>query len=172
MSTALEGVALASDVSVIRAAELFELEMSRLLGEAGIAQGELVELGRGQAVLRDILEVGASRGDQPVSDSDGVEMARRILVLAARDEQLGRLVEHCLASYPEDRLTVGKSTKVALLAALLLLVATTEVKFERGQFSVHKRSVIPVDFDLEMSRWHWRMKFDEARAEPEARGRG
>ena len=148
MNTALTAIALADDVTVIRAFEYFERQMADSLKRAGIPYDQLIGPARTNAALRDIVDLARVQGDEYVSDADAVTATRAILVAAASDPTFERFVEHCIANWPEERLAVGKSVKLGLIAASLLIVATTEVRYENGSLSVFKRAVIPSNVEI------------------------
>lgn len=148
MNKALTAIALADDVTVIRAFEFFERQVADALERAGIPHDHLIGPASTNAALRDIVDLVRVQGDEYASDADAVTATRAILVAAASDPTFESFVEHCIANWPEERLAVGKSVKLGLIAAGLLIVATTEVRYENGALTVFKRAVIPSNVEI------------------------
>ncbi len=143
MNNTILAIAQTDDVSIIRATEYFHTAASKALINEKISIQELNELLNTNNTFKYIVDLAEKDGEKELNIADSIEMARLIFITAAQDPKLAAFVEHCLKDYPDDRQSVGKTISVGLLAALLLIIATTEVEYTNGPIQIHKKSVIP-----------------------------
>lgn len=145
MHDTIKTIALSDDISVIRVAEFFYSQLTIATNNSAISKNELCALASSIDGFVDIDKVLKLHGDTYLSTANSIVMTRRLLVLAAvLDPNLANFIEHCFQNWPDDRQTVGNRISMGLLAALLLLLATTDIEFKDGSISIHKRS-IPLD---------------------------
>lgn len=145
MHDTIKTIALSDDISVIRVAEFFYSQLTIATNNSTISKNELCELASSIDGFVDIDKVLKQHGDAYLSTANSIVMTRRLLVLAAdQDPNLAKFIEHCFQNWPDDRQTVGNRICMGVIAALLLLLATTDMEFKDGSISIHKRS-IPLD---------------------------
>jgi hypothetical protein len=144
LNAAIRAIALADDVSIVRALEYFHAEVSKVLhaSTADLLQQLSALRDREQSVGALISFLGESAG-KDLSAADSVSLARWILVTAAESPSAEGFVLHCVHEWPDDRQTVGKTVAVGMIGAVWLVLATTEVAYKDGQLEVHKKPVIP-----------------------------
>jgi hypothetical protein len=143
MNKALLAIALADDVSVIRATEYLHETLSRALANSGITQAELIGLAKENEEVAAFLEFANRRAGEVVGENHSVAAARQLLVIAALDPSLERMVAQCVENWPDDRQSVGIMITVGAIAGLLLLIATLEIEYTGEHTRIHKKSMIP-----------------------------
>lgn len=144
MDTTITAIALADDITIIRAAEFFHRELSKAIRDFDINEDELLALASGLQGFDQTLNAAGRYEDKELGVADSVALVRRLLVTAAQDPHLTVFVEHCVNDWPDDRLAVGRTVSVGLTLTLFLLIATTEVKYSSNDgIEIHKRAVIP-----------------------------
>jgi hypothetical protein len=158
MNEAMKAIALADDVSIIRAAEYLHETLSNALQFSGVTQTELVGIANSSQEVRDFLDVARMRAGETLNAFESVVATRQLLVAAAQDASLAGVVAHCIANWPDDRQSVGKVLAFGTLAALLLLIATTEFEYKDGPVHIHKKTSIPTE--VKVSASILRMKFE------------
>lgn len=152
LNAATRAIALADDVSIVRALEFFHAELSKVLPAS---TDELLKQfdglpNREQSVGSLVAFLGESAG-KDLSTADSVSLARWILVTAADSQDGERFVLHCVQDWPDDRQTVGKTIAVGTIGALWLVLATTEVAYKDGHLEIHKKPVVPENIEATAS---------------------
>lgn len=153
MHDTIKTIALSDDISVIRVAEFFYNQLTMATNNSSISKNELFSLASSIDGFVDIDNVLKLHSDTYLSTAHSIEMVRRLLVVAAGiDQKLANFIEHCFKNWPDERQTVGNRVSVGLIAALLLLLATTDIEYKDGSISIHKRSIAldNIDFRLAM----------------------
>lgn len=152
MNAATRAIALADDVSIVRALEYFHAEVSKALpASTGDLLGQLDGLpNRAQCIGGLIAFLGDSTG-KDLSAADSVSLARWVLVTAAESPDGERFVLHCVQDWPDDWQTVGKTVAIGTIGALWLVLATTEVAYRDGVLEVHKKPVVPEQVEMTAS---------------------
>ena len=138
-SSALEALALADDVEVVRAAEHIYNQCISALGEQEIDPGT-----EHDAPVIEALVVSMSQDESVVlSDSESIATAHWVLLQLVKSPGGSRFVLHALSGWEDDTQRVGARLQWTLAGTLLLLVATTEVEFGPNGLHIHKKTVIP-----------------------------
>ena len=144
MNAAIKAIALADDISIVRAAQFFHAELfqarSTLPSELLPWLDELPSRDESVGVLVSYLNHNAG---QELSAANSVTLARWLLVMAAEASQAEQFVLHCVENWPDNRLTVGKTLKIGTIGALWLILLTTEVTIVDGVVKIEKKAPMP-----------------------------
>lgn len=135
---ALEALALADDLEVVRTSEeVYE----RLVG--ALATADVSELMAGAPDSIHALQQALAQQDVLLDEAESIAAARWTLRQLARSPQGQRLLLESLRNWRDDTQRVGTRVQWTLAGTLLLLVATTEVEYGPAGLHIHKKTVIP-----------------------------
>ena len=166
MNKAIKAIALADDVSIVRAADYFVAMARNAMNQAGIELQELIDLASIDPALTAITQAAEHRPDTKFNAADSTDATRRVLVTAAEDPTLTAIVEHCVSHWPDDRQAAGKTVTVGLLATLLVIVSTTQIDYVGEKIQMHKKTAIPdsakASFSLLKSKFEFEVQSSSA----------
>lgn len=100
---------------------------------------------KAQFTIDDLKATLEETGGETLSETESAAKAKEVLLAAAPDPQLSRLLEAALETYEAEdtRMNVGSILATGSVLALLMLVATTEIEIEVGPVRVQKHQVTP-----------------------------
>lgn len=152
MNAATRAIALADDVSIVRALEFFHTEISRSLpASTKDLLEQLDSLPNREQNIGDLIAYLSDSAGKDLNAADSVSLARWILVTAADSPDGERFVFHCVQEWPDERQTVGKTVAIGTIGALWLVLGTTEVVYKDGVLEVHKKPVVPEQVEMTAS---------------------
>ena len=81
--------------------------------------------------------------DSYLSTEDSAQLARRVLLVISQDPTLVPILESELNNFSDDKLVVDVILSVGLIAIMILITATTEVKISNGKVTIKKGAASP-----------------------------
>ena len=72
---------------------------------------------------------------------EAATITRETLLCWADDEEMALVVEAALETYKEDDLAIGMAISMGLLATLMMITASTEFRYKRGNFEIKKSKI-------------------------------
>ena len=135
----LEAIALADDLTAVRAVEYIYERVGSVEADADDSQLEVPQNPTLQALLASI-----GRDEQYLLDqAESIGAARWILCQFSKTTNGPVLVLDALKNWRDTSQGVGERLQWALVGTLLLCVATTEVVIDSNGIQLHKKAIAP-----------------------------
>lgn len=144
MSTVQERIQAMDDFIIVR---FFDQFGKAVLNNTELSLDEAVESVpdsvRALPGFSQMVKQGLDQEDTYLSAADSAQMARGVLLALSQDAALAPMLESELAKFKDDKLVVDVILSIGFVSMMILISATTEVKFSNGKWTIKKGPATP-----------------------------
>ena len=162
MQSAMELLALADDISVIRAFEYLDTTLRKEMEVASPGKLEDVIQKTSDAVESFGFLVGMLSEHQghKLTDEQSVLNARQILVDIVLKHDGEDIVKFALENWTDDKQSVGKILSVGCVGAVWIILATTKVSVKNSEIEIEKLPLMPEKMEFESKKIKTRLSVE------------
>lgn len=139
----IEAIALSDDVTATRAVEYI---FNRLNDSPSTHNDEALDQ-QTHPTIQSLLQFITESEGRLLCEAESIKASRWLLCQFAKEADGSLLVQEALRLWNDDTQRVGVQLSYGLIATLLLIFATTEVRIEGHGFSLHKKAFVPSQID-------------------------
>ncbi len=164
MQSAMELVALADDVSVIRAFEYLDLTLRKEMEKAapGKLEETIQETSDAVESFGSLVGMLGEHQGHKLTDEQSVLNARQIFTDIILKHDGEDIVKFALQNWTDDQQSVGKILSVGCVGAVWIILATTKVSVKDNEIEIEKLPLMPERIELESKKLKTKLSVDIA----------
>lgn len=166
MHSAIELLALADDVSVIRAFEYLDITLRKEMESAspGKLEETIEETSDAVESFGLLVAMLSEHQGHTLSDEQSVLVARQIFIDIILKHDGEDIVKFAMENWTDDRQSVGKILSVGCVGAVWIMLATTKVSVKNSEIEIEKLPLMPEKIEFESKKFKTKLSVDISEA--------